>query len=118
MGKMTKTPFVGYRERANELLALVHSDVCGPMTTQVRGRYSYFITFTDDLSRFGYVFLIKHKSEAFDKFKKYQSLVEKQIGESIKVLRSDRRGEYLSNNFFDHLKFKDILSKWTPPYTP
>ena len=76
MGKMTKTPFVGHGERANELLALVHSNVYGPMTTQVRG-YSYFITFTGDLSRFGYVFLMKHKSEAFDKFKKYKNLVEK-----------------------------------------
>ena len=77
MGKMTKTPFVGHEERANELLALVHSDVCGPMTTQARGGYFFFITFIDDLSRFGYVFLMKHKSKVFDKFKEYQSLVEK-----------------------------------------
>ena len=71
MKKMTNTPFVGHGERANELLALVHSDVCGSMMTQARREYSYFITFTDDLSRFGYIFLMKHKFEAFDKFKKY-----------------------------------------------
>ena len=68
MGKMTKTPFSGHGDRANELLKLVHTDVCGPMTTQARGGYSYFITFTDDLSRFGYVYLMKQKSEAFEKF--------------------------------------------------
>ena len=77
MGKMTKIPFSGHRERTNELLELVHMDVCGPMTTQARGGYSYFITFTDDLSRFGYVYLMKYKSKAFDKFKEYQSMVEK-----------------------------------------
>ena len=71
MEKMTKSPFPGHGERAKELLALVHSDVCGPMSTQARGGYSYFITFTDDLSRFGFVYLMKHKSEAFDKFKEY-----------------------------------------------
>ena len=116
-GKMTKSPFTGHGDRASELLGLIHSDVCGPMTTQARGEYSYFITFTDDLSRFGYVYLMKHKSEAFDKFKEYQNLVEKQIGKSIKVLRSDRGGEYLSNEFLNHLKDKGILSEWTPPYT-
>ena len=77
MGKMTKTPFSGHGERTTDLLGLVHSDVCGPMITQARGGYSYFITFTDDLSRFGYVYLMKHKSEAFDKFKEYRSMVKK-----------------------------------------
>ena len=77
MGKMIKTSFSGHRDRTNELLELVHTDVCGPMTTHTRGGYSYFITFTDDLSRFGYVYLMKHKSEAFDKFKEYQSMIEK-----------------------------------------
>ena len=71
MGKMIKTPFSGYGERVNELLALVHINECRPMITQVRGGYSYFITFMEDLSRFGYTYLMKHKFEAFDKFKEY-----------------------------------------------
>ena len=77
MRKMTKTPFSGYGERISELLGLVHTDVCGPMITHAQGGYSYFITFTDDLSRFGYVYLMKHKSKTFDKFKEYQSMVKK-----------------------------------------
>ncbi|XP_061356919.1 uncharacterized protein LOC133301307 [Gastrolobium bilobum] len=39
--------------KASELLGLIHSDVCGPMSVEARGGYSYFITFTDDRSRFG-----------------------------------------------------------------
>ena len=74
---MTKTPFSGYEERISELLRFVHTDVCSPMTIEGRGGYSYFITFIDDLSRFGYVYLMKYKSEAFDKFKEYQNMVEK-----------------------------------------
>ena len=115
---MTKTPFSRNEERTSELLGLVHTDVCGPVTTEARGGYSYFIMFTDDLFRFGYVYLMKHKSEAFDKFKEYQSMIEKQTKKSIKILRSNRRGEYLSNEFLDHLKENGILSEWTPPYTP
>ena len=69
LDKMTKSPFTRKGERASELLGLVHSDVCGPMSTSVRGGYFYFITFTDDLSRYGYVYLMKHKSESFEMFK-------------------------------------------------
>ena len=77
MEKMIKSPFSRQRERANELLALVHLDVCRPMTTLARDGYFYFIIFTDNLSRYGYVYLMKHKSKAFDKFKQYQKVVKK-----------------------------------------
>ena len=117
-GKMTKAPFTGTGVRANELLELVHTDVCGPMSTNAKGGYSYFITFTDDFSRYGYVYLMKYKSESFEKFKEYRSEVEKQIGKSIKTLRSDRGGEYLSTEFTEYLKENGILSQWTPPHTP
>ena len=77
MKKMTKTPFSGHGERTSELLGLVHTDVCDPMIIEARGGYSYFIIFTDDLSKFGYIYLMKHKSKIFNKFKKYQSMVKK-----------------------------------------
>ena len=56
---------------------MVHSDVCGPMSSSARGGYFYFITFTDDLSRYGYIYLMKHKSESFEMFKLFQNEVEK-----------------------------------------
>ncbi|XP_070035301.1 uncharacterized protein [Nicotiana tomentosiformis] len=58
-GKMTKSPFTGSGERASELLGLIYTDVCGPIKIQARGRYSYFITFTDDMSRYEFVYLLK-----------------------------------------------------------
>ena len=69
MGKMTKTPFSGTMERAKDLLEIIHTDVCSPMSVEARGGYRYFLTFTDDLSRYGYIYLMKHKSETFEKFK-------------------------------------------------
>ena len=54
-GKMTKRPFNAKGRRAQELLELVHMDVCGPMSTQAKGGYEYFITFMDDYSRYGSV---------------------------------------------------------------
>jgi hypothetical protein len=72
---MTKTPFAKSCERASNLLELIHIDVCGPMSIKTRGGYEYFITFIDGLSRYGYVYLMKHKSEAFEKFKEFQNEV-------------------------------------------
>ncbi|WRX09820.1 GAG-pre-integrase domain - like 2 [Theobroma cacao] len=57
LGKMTKSPFTKKSERAGVLLRLVHSNVCGPMNTSARGGYSYFITFTDNHSCYGYDYL-------------------------------------------------------------
>ena len=58
-GKMTKRPFNAKGRRVQDLLKLIHSDVCDPMLIQARGGYEYFITFTDDYSRFDYVYLMK-----------------------------------------------------------
>ena len=69
LGKITKLPFTRKGERAKEILGLIHTDVCRPMNTAAMGGFSYFITFTDDHSRFGYVFLTRHKSESFKMFK-------------------------------------------------
>ena len=76
MGKITMTPFSGTMEQATDLLEIIHTDVCGPMSVEARGGYRYFLTFTDDLSRYGYIYLMKHKSETFEKFKEFQSEVE------------------------------------------
>ena len=76
-GKMTKRPFNAKGRRAQELLELVYTDVCGPMSTQAKGCYEYFIAFIDDYSRYGYVYLMKRKFEAFEKFKKFRAEVKK-----------------------------------------
>ena len=115
---MTKSPFTGKGERANDLLSLIHTDVCEPLNIPDKGGFQYFITFTDDFSRYGYVYLMKHKSESFEKFKEFKNEVQNQLGKNIKTLRSDRGGEYLSLELDDHLKECGILSQLTPPGTP
>ncbi|KAJ9552558.1 hypothetical protein OSB04_016603, partial [Centaurea solstitialis] len=117
-GKMTKQPFNNENERATDLLEIIHTDVCGPFSHVARGGYRYFITFTDDFSRYGYVYLMRHKSETFEKFKEYQNEVQNLLDKRIKFLRSDRGGEYLSDEFDNHLMECGIVSQLTPPYTP
>ena len=87
-------PFKAKGYRAKEVLDLVHTDLCGTISTSARGGYEYFITFIDDYSRYEYIYLMRYKSETFETFKEYKVEVENLHGKSIKSLRSDRRGEY------------------------
>ncbi|GKA46042.1 retrotransposon protein, putative, ty1-copia subclass [Tanacetum coccineum] len=106
-------------ERAKDLLGLIHTDcLCRNLNSMSRQGASYFVTFTDDFSRYGYVYLLKHKHEVFETFKVFQKEVENQLGKTIKSLRSDRGGEYMSQEFLDHLKEHGIIAHRTPPYTP
>ena len=102
MSKMTKTPFSGTIEQSNELLEIIHTDVCGLLSIVACGGYRYFLTFINDLSTYRYIYLMKHNSETFEKFKEFPSEVENHRNKKIKFLRSDRRG-YLSYEFVLHL---------------
>nr|GEV58129.1 hypothetical protein [Tanacetum cinerariifolium] len=117
-GKMARKPYTHQLERAKDLIGLIHTDVCVPFKIMSRQGASYFVTFTDDFSRYGYVYLLKHKHEVFETFKVFQKEVENQLGKTIKSLRSDRGGEYMSQEFLDHLKDHGIIAYHTPPYTP
>jgi hypothetical protein len=102
----------------SDLLVLIHTDVCGSMSTYTRNGDRYFITFTDDYNRYGYVYLMRHKYESFEKFKEFRTEVENQLNKSINALRLDREGEYLSYEFTMYLKECGIVSQLTPPGTP
>nr|GEX85817.1 hypothetical protein [Tanacetum cinerariifolium] len=117
-GKMARKPYTHQVERAKDLLGLIHADVCGPFKIMSRQGASYFVTFTDDFSRYGYAYLLKHKHEVFETFKVFQKEVENQLGKTIKSLRYDRGGEYMNQEFLDHLRDYRIITHRTPPYTP
>ena len=64
------------------------------MNVKARHGEVYFITFIDDFTQYGYVYLISHKSQALDYFIKFMNLVENQLDKKIKALRTDRGREY------------------------
>ena len=74
---MTKLPFIGKDDRLTEYLGLIHFDVCCLMNVQAIGGFSYFITFIDDHSRYGHVYLMKHKSKVLERFKEFRFEVKK-----------------------------------------
>ena len=68
---MTKRSFTAKGVKAEECLNLIHLDVCGPCSVHARCDYEYFITFTNNYSI--YVYLMKKKPMALDKFKEFKA---------------------------------------------
>nr|KAJ0219071.1 hypothetical protein LSAT_V11C300118320 [Lactuca sativa] len=112
--KITRQPFKDV-VRESKVLDLIHSDLCDFHATPSLGNKKYVVTFIDDASRYCYVYLLHSKDEALDKFKIYKQQVELHKNELIKVLRTDRSGEY-----YDPIHFEStgIIHQTTAPYTP
>ncbi|KAI0503927.1 hypothetical protein KFK09_014873 [Dendrobium nobile] len=86
-------------------------------TTSIGGN-CYFLSFTDDYSRKIWVYFLKEKSQVFEYLKIFKALVEKESGHFIKVLRSNRGGEYISYEMQIYLKENVIRHQLTTRYTP
>ena len=75
------------------------------------------MTFIDDCTRYCYVYLLRSKDEALEKFMHYKNEVENQLGRKIKAIRSDRCGEYDAP--FDRIcQEHGIIHQTSVPYTP
>nr|GEW40259.1 hypothetical protein [Tanacetum cinerariifolium] len=113
-GKMARKPYSHQVERAKDLLGLIHTDVCAPFKIVSRQGASFFVTFTDDFSHYGYVYLLKHKHEVFETFKVFQKEVENQLGKTIKSLHSDREGypkETIGYSFYNPSENKVFVDR-------
>ncbi|GJR82221.1 pol polyprotein [Tanacetum coccineum] len=114
--KLTRTSFKSVK-RTTEPLDMVHTDICDLKSLPTKGGNKYFITFIDDCTKYCYVYLLKSKDEAIDKFVLYKNEVENQLGKKIKVVRSDRGGEYVSP-FAEVCAQHGIRHEFTAPYSP
>ena len=104
--------------RASQKLELIHSDLCGPTKPSSNSGNRYFMTFTYDFSRKTWIYILKDKSRAFEIFKVFKILVEKESECLIKCLRSDRGGEYTSTEFNEFCNTNGIKRQLTTTYTP
>ena len=92
-GKQTNVRRFG-ANRSIDVLEFIHTDICGPFLKASWKSQQYFITFIDDFSRYGYLYLIYEKLQSLDVFKNYKAKVENQLDKRIKGVRSERGGEY------------------------
>uniref|UniRef100_A0ABD2WMS0 Integrase catalytic domain-containing protein n=1 Tax=Trichogramma kaykai TaxID=54128 RepID=A0ABD2WMS0_9HYME len=116
-GKQHRLPF-GNRERAEKPREIIHSDLCGPMSTESIGKSKYFATFKDDFSGFCKIYFLQQKSELFDKLKLFCNEVKTQFGANIKELRSDGGKEYVNSFVNNFLGEQGIKHTVCVPYSP
>jgi len=112
-GKATRKSVSKIREgeRAAVFGGEIHSDLWGRSPIKLKGGKSYMDTYIDDKTRLTNVFFLRTKDEQPAAYKKYEAWAENQLGVRIKVLNTDRGGEYLSGDFIAYLKSRDTLQK-------
>jgi transposase InsO family protein len=118
--KFTRKPI--RKERVSPLAdafgAEIHSDVWGPSPVSSLGGKKYYITFTDDYSRYTRIQLLRSKDEALAAYKAFAAWAQTQRAVHIQRLRSDRGGEFTGNEFTSFLQEQGTERRLTTHDTP
>lgn len=119
VGKQRRTSFpINASYRAEEVLDLVHGDICGPISPATPGCKRYFLLVVDDNSRFMWVALLRSKDEALESFQKISKRAEAEANRKVKALRTDRGGEFNSKRFAAYCDERGMMHYLTAPYSP
>lgn len=118
-GKMTRQPFPKKSwSKTEDILDLVHTDVCGPMQTKTPGNKRYVLTLIDDYSRYTVVYLLEQKSEVTEKIQDYVKNMKTKFNKIPKVIRSDKGREYVNANLTNYLRKEGTEVQYTVGYAP
>lgn len=119
MAKQTRRSFPSQTSfRASHPLELIHGDLCGPISPETKGGNRYFMLLVDDYTRVMWAYMLVTKDEALEAFKKFRVLVETSTEHKVKMLRTDRGGEFCSNRFAAYCEDTGVARQYTTPYTP
>ena len=119
VGKAHRVSFGSGQHTSKACLEYVHADLWGsPTVPQSLGNCHYFLSIIDDHSRKVWIYFLKTKDQAFDRFADWKTLVEKQSGLKVKTLRTDNGLEFCNKRFDDLCSDQGIARHKTIPYTP
>ena len=118
LSKQHRQPFPTSQRVTTQPLELVHMDVCGPMPVPSLGGSKYFATILDDYSSYSIVIPVTTKSSVASAVIASFTELENQTGHKLKIVRTDRGGEYLCGELKDYLVKKGVVHELTAPYTP
>ncbi|KAJ0625451.1 putative RNA-directed DNA polymerase [Helianthus annuus] len=118
LAKSHRQPFKPNNTRVNVPFSLIHSDVWGPSPITGGQGFRYFLLFIDDCTRMTWVYFLKHKSEVFEKFTIFHTMIHTQFQKEIQILRSDNGGEFVNASIKQFCQTKGIIHQTTCPHTP
>jgi len=96
----------------------VHSDLCGPISPMTNTGKKYLLVFVDDYSQKTWIYFLAEKGETFEIFKQFKNLVKKEAHKAICTLRTDRGGEFTSQQFNQFCKEHGIKRQLTTTFSP
>ncbi|WVZ02051.1 hypothetical protein V8G54_022857 [Vigna mungo] len=118
LGKSHRIPFGKGKHSTERPFEYVHADLWGPARTLTHGGGAYFLSIIDDFSRRVWIYVLKNKSETFQKFKEWHTQIENQLGCRLKCLRTDNGLEFISEEFNGFCTEKGIRRHKTVVGTP
>ncbi|GJY33525.1 retrovirus-related pol polyprotein from transposon TNT 1-94 [Tanacetum coccineum] len=113
LGKSTRVSFGRGQHTTEGVIDYVHADLWGPSRVESMSGCRYFLLIVDDYSRRVWVHFLRHKNEAFSKFKEWKQLVENQTGRKLKKLRTDNGLEFCNQEFNNLCKESGIARHLT-----
>ncbi|GKC10846.1 zinc finger, CCHC-type containing protein [Tanacetum coccineum] len=119
LGKHSRKPFPNQAKfRSKNPLYLVYGDLCGPISPATQSEKKLIFLLMDDCTRFMWAYFLTSKDQAFDTFKEFRQRIETEMRLKLRMLRTDRGGEFTSNEFTKYCKKNGIARQLTAPYPP
>ncbi|GJT89234.1 zinc finger, CCHC-type containing protein [Tanacetum coccineum] len=119
LGKHSRTPFPNQAKfRSKNPLDLVYGDLCGPISPATHSGKKFIFLLVDDCTRFMWAYFLTTKDQAFSTFKEFRQQIEMEMRMKLRMLRTDRGGEFTSNEFTKYCKENGIARQLTAPYSP
>ncbi|GJZ69558.1 zinc finger, CCHC-type containing protein [Tanacetum coccineum] len=119
LGKHSRTPFPNHAKfRSKNPLDLVYGDLCGPISPATHSGKKLIFLLVDDCTRFMWAYFLTTKDQALSTFKEFRQQIEMEMRMKVRMLRTDRGGEFTSNEFTRYCKENGIARQLTAPYSP
>ena len=118
MGKMANRPFLSSDKRATRPLALVHTDLIGPMPVEPCSHAKYVLTFIDDHSGYALVAFIRNKDATAQRFQSMAKWAEIFTSRSLTSVCSDCGGKLLGKELQMFFSSRGITHQTSVPHTP
>lgn len=100
------------------MLDLVHGDLCGPIIPVMHGGRRYSLLLVNNYSRFMWLQLLASKDEAAAAIKGFQARAEAKLQKKLRVLRTDRGGEFTLVEFSKYCSDSGVAHHLTAHYSP
>lgn len=116
--KQCREPFPVLERRTAHLFDLVHADIWGSYAEDNLCGTKFMLTIVEDHSRVTWTYMLDCKEKVFTVFHIFIKMIQNQFGHTIKVLRTDKGGEFMSSRFNQMLDSYGILHQKSCVYTP